>query len=61
MREATNYMRAPKEIARTSGKSAHWYANKKSIDVYIAANGVVLTARIPRADLVRYIKETGDA
>ncbi len=40
-------------------RSAHWYENAKSIDVYIIlADGYVATCRIRRALLADYIKRT---
>lgn len=43
-------------------KSAHWYENEKSIDVYIwvetKLGNVCATARIRRAHLVEYVNRT---
>lgn len=52
-----DYMLKPKKARSTRG-DAWWYANPKTIDVFVHEAGKTFQCRIRRSDLLRYIEAT---
>ena len=53
------YWAKPKEAKCEGGGEAWWYANKGSIEVHAASGMTHFTVRIPRKQILEYIKRTG--